>query len=621
VTGTGRLLLSLAMVAATTWSAVQGQSRDTIGAQASAGSISGTVMTDGAQPQPVRRAVLILGGGSLTPPRSVLSDDQGRFTLVGLPEGNYSLAAVKPGFVSATYGEKQPGRGPGVVVSLLAGQRHDGLVIRLVRGGVITGRVFDDGGRPFPGSPVTLMESRIVNGERRFVTPPVGPGAVLEPRAVTDDRGIYRIYGLPPGEYIVSSVVPAAGGGAGPSADLRRVTATELQWAAAQVQGAAAAGRPTAGPPAAASPPLGPRVGSAPVYFPGTPDPAAAVPVRVASGEERAGVDFAVSFVPTARVEGTVAGPDAQPVAGAQLLLTRNGPAMPSPVMAGVTSQDNGSFSIASVPPGTYQLVARTRGAPISARGAGAASAAPAFLWAMQDITVSGEDINGLSIGLQPGLRMTGRVTFEGSSGNAVLAETSARARISLATVPGGPANASAAQIPRINSDGTFEIAGLMPGRYRLSAVVPPGADKSTWTLRSSILGTRDLADGVVDITSADLTGVVVTFTDRTTGIAGRLLDTLGRPAPDFFVVVFSSDRQHWQEGARRLPPPVRPATDGTYRVVPLPAGTYYVAALTDLVAEERYDAAFLEQVAAGALTITVGEGELRQQDLRLAGP
>jgi hypothetical protein len=294
---------------------------------------------------------------------------------------------------------------------------------------------------------------------------------------------------------------------------------------------------------------------------------------------------------------------------------------MPGPVSASASSQGNGSFFFSSVPPGTYQLVARTRGAPPGARGTGAASPASGFLWATQELTISGEDISSLSVGLQPGLRLTGRVTFVDSGGNAVPAEIAARARISLAPAPGGLAVSSAGQIPRVNSDGSFEIAGVMPGRYRLSAVVPPGTGGSTWTLRSSMLGTRDLADGVFDITSTDLTGVVMTFTDRTTGITGRLLDTLGRPAPDFFVVVFSSDRQHWQEGSRRLPLPVRPATDGTYRVVPLPPGTYYVAAVTDLDPEERYDAAFLEQVAASALALTVGEGELRQQDLRLAGP
>jgi hypothetical protein len=213
VTGTSRLALSLAIVAATTGPQVQAQLRDNIGARTPTGSISGTVTTGDTPPQAVRRAVLILTGASLTPSRSVLSDDQGRFSLVGLPAGNYTIAAVKPGYVSATYGEKQPGRGPGIVVSLLAGQRHDGMHMRLIRGGVITGRIFDDGGRPFAGAPVTVMESRIVNGQQRFVTPPVGPGAVLEPRAVTDDRGIYRIYGLPAGEYIVSAIASVAGAG------------------------------------------------------------------------------------------------------------------------------------------------------------------------------------------------------------------------------------------------------------------------------------------------------------------------------------------------------------------------------------------------------------------------
>jgi hypothetical protein len=68
------------------------------------------------------------------------------------------------------------------------------------------------------------------------------------------------------------------------------------------------------------------------------------------------------------------------------------------------------------------------------------------------------------------------------------------------------------------------------------------------------------------------------------------------------------------------LPPPVRPSTDGSYRVLPLAPGAYYVAALTDMAPEDRYDAAFLERVAIGALTITVSDAELKQQDLRLAG-
>jgi hypothetical protein len=54
--------------------------------------------------------------------------------------------------------------------------------------------------------------------------------------------------------------------------------------------------------------------------------------------------------------------------------------------------------------------------------------------------------------------------------------------------------------------------------------------------------------------------------------------------------------------------------------VASLPAGTYYLAALTDVDPEERFDGAFLEQVAAGALTISLADGETRLQDLKLAG-
>ena len=50
------------------------------------------------------------------------------------------------------------------------------------------------------------------------------------------------------------------------------------------------------------------------------------------------------------------------------------------------------------------------------------------------------------------------------------------------------------------------------------------------------------------------------------------------------------------------------------------PPGTYFLAALTDVDREELFDRAFLEQVAAGALTITLADGETKVQDLKLAG-
>jgi protocatechuate 3,4-dioxygenase beta subunit len=617
--------VSCVLAVAMTASVIAQGARDSAAPQSDTASISGVVMTAGPAPTPVRKVVLILSGTGLSFSRSVLSDDDGRFAVGSLPAGTYTLAAVKPGYVPATYGEKQPGRGPGVVLSLTAGQHQEGLSMRMTPGAVVTGRIHDEGGRPYPGIMVTVMDHRMVNGERRFAAPALGPGAQLEPRVATDDRGTYRIYGLPPGEYVVSASMPSVASSS-PTADLRRATAAELQWAAAQVQSASPTAARDIAQQLASPPAVGPRVGASTVYYPGTADPATAVPLELGAGEERTGVDFAVTFVAVARVEGTVTGPDGQPLSGAQVSLVRAlGPVVSS---FNASSQSNGSFSIANVPPGNYQLVARGRAAPAGRGGNAAAAAvaeargayeerlvsAPNSMWGLQEASVAGQDLTGISLVLKPGMRLTGRVSFESRTSGTPAVQTVAATRVHLTIARGGPFSTVPPAVSRPDADGNFEITGILPGRYRLTAV-GPGA----WTHKSSLIGSRDVADVAFDITSTDVNGAVVTFTDRPAGVTGRLLDTAGRPAPEYFVVVFSTDRQYWQEGSRRLPAPVRPATDGRYTFSPLPAGSYYLAAVTDISGDERYDTSLLEQLAVGALTITVGEGELTLQDLKLA--
>jgi hypothetical protein len=64
----------------------------------------------------------------------------------------------------------------------------------------------------------------------------------------------------------------------------------------------------------------------------------------------------------------------------------------------------------------------------------------------------------------------------------------------------------------------------------------------------------------------------------------------------------------------------VRPASDGSYRLPGLPAGEYYVGAVTTLDLEDLFDPLFLTQVVPLAFRITLAEGETRQQDLKLGG-
>ena len=57
----------------------------------------------------------------------------------------------------------------------------------------------------------------------------------------------------------------------------------------------------------------------------------------------------------------------------------------------------------------------------------------------------------------------------------------------------------------------------------------------------------KDLLDHRLEVApGAALTGVVVTLTDEQTRLSGTLTDATGRPASDFYVLLFSTERAHW---------------------------------------------------------------------------
>jgi hypothetical protein len=128
----------------------------------------------------------------------------------------------------------------------------------------------------------------------------------------------------------------------------------------------------------------------------------------------------------------------------------------------------------------------------------------------------------------------------------------------------------------------------------------------------------RDLLDIPLEFTPGQaVKGVVMTLSDKRTEIAGSLQTPTGQPATAYFVVAFPADRALWKAGARRLKS-TRPGTDGRFSFADLPAGTYLLAALTDLDPNDWQDAAFLEQVAPAGVTVILGEGEKKTQDLKI---
>ena len=109
-----------------------------------------------------------------------------------------------------------------------------------------------------------------------------------------------------------------------------------------------------------------------------------------------------------------------------------------------------------------------------------------------------------------------------------------------------------------------------------------------------------------------------MTFSDRSSELSGTLQDASGLATSDYSIIVFPFDKEYWQPQSRRIQS-VRPGTDGRFSVRNLPAGSYMLVAVTDVEPGEWYDPDFLEQLAAAAMRLTLGEGENKTQDIRLA--
>jgi hypothetical protein len=243
-------------------------------------------------------------------------------------------------------------------------------------------------------------------------------------------------------------------------------------------------------------------------------------------------------------------------------------------------------------------------------------------------------------------MTVAGRVVFESSTTATAQAPDPTRVRVNLTTrgqqmfeIGGGPAAA------QVDASGRFSIVGVAPGRYTISAgavgaargagpagaiagapaggrggAAAPGQTAGSWQLKSAVADGRDLLDFPVDLgPNQSLSNVTLTFTTATQELSGTIQDVAGRPTADFTIIVFPPEQRYWMPQARRIAS-TRPGTDGRFVFRGLPAGDYRLTAVTDVEPGEWYDPAFLTQLAAVSLPVTIGDGEKKVQDIRVAG-
>jgi hypothetical protein len=224
-------------------------------------------------------------------------------------------------------------------------------------------------------------------------------------------------------------------------------------------------------------------------------------------------------------------------------------------------------------------------------------------------------------------MTLSGRAAFDSASPPS----NPSSMRVSLTPLLSGNAVAMVIAPVALDAQGNFTFTNVAPGRYRLSSAgpvtastpnAPPGppAAAAGWALKSAqVHGQETLDTGLEVRPNENIADLVLTFSDKSTTVTGVLQDPSGRQASDYFIVAYAREKNFWSPPSRRVAM-ARPGTDGRFTIRNLPAGDYLVAAVTDVDQGEWMDPAFLAQLVNASIPLTLADGQIKTQDIRIAG-
>jgi hypothetical protein len=510
--------------------------------------------------QPLRRVRIFLSGTRARVPRSVLTDAEGRYEFKDLPADRYTVSADKAGFVGVSYGQRGP-REPGRPLEVAEGQRLEKIDFHMPRGSVITGRIVDEFGEPMSDVPVAaLAYTWIGNGGRRLM--PMGH------MGTTNDIGQYRLYGLPPGDYVVSATYR----------DNSRGVPTDDQN-----EGAAS--------------------GYAPTFYPGTANAAEAQRVTLGIGQE-INADMQMTLTRVTRVSGVAVDSSGQPVEEGFVQL-RQRDEMYTSNMPGGSVAKGGAFTITGVPPGNYTLTLQQSMRPGNNDGRQAA---------FMPVTVGGEELTGLRLVMSSGGTLRGRVLFEGGQppASSSFQVMCGRSDTEFSLPPSLPA--------MVREDGTFELKGLF-GSCRVGAMPHmQGGERmpAAWTVKSVRQGGADITDRSIDVPEKGAGDVEILFTNQVTTLTGTVTGATAAPIMDYTVVAFPEDRALWGAASRRVRA-VRPDQTGVFKATALPPGDYLVVAVERLESGSQWDPETLARLAPLGTGVRLSEGATQTVTVKLS--
>ncbi|HEY3134826.1 MAG TPA: hypothetical protein VGL29_02130 [Blastocatellia bacterium] len=468
------------------------------------GSITGQVKVDG---KPAKDITVIANPSIGDPSKLVESmlnksaslkattDSDGRYKFEDVPVGKYRLVPFAPLLVSASieYGSE---------VTVTADSKTEGIDFSLLPGGVVTGKLTDSEGRPVIGEKISLKPVKDPAQPALDVRLQAAAGASVDSMMsavmgggrmyTTDDRGVYRIFGLLPGRYLVS-----AGGDSDVFSTMFKLRQKRIK-----------------------------------TFYPGVNEEAQARQVEVKAGSEATGIDIQFSLANAGlSVSGRVV--DAEkgtPIANTMVAYSR-APKTPNVKsdseesgvdvgemrvegLAGTgftTTNDKGEFRFGSVAPGSYKLEVTQIGAMT---GIGTSE----FYGDPVSFEVRGANVYRLEVKMHRGASISGVVVVEDAEEQSGLQSFG---RISMsASVMDTQTNSHSTGVGVVGEDGTFRIGGLKAGKVMIR---PFSMGEKQVALARIERNSIELQGGIDIQANEQITGVRVVLTSANCVIRGHV--------------------------------------------------------------------------------------------------
>jgi protocatechuate 3,4-dioxygenase beta subunit len=410
-----------------------------------------------------------------------VSDEDGNYKVTGLTAGRFNIFPMAKSYLMASGGAfKEPGQS----VNVAEGETITKIDFALVRGGVVTGRITDSEGHPLIGERVN------VSSKDGGLLDPGSPMAMLgAARNQTDDRGVFRIYGLGPGSYKVSVGQAASAAGA----------VTIMGMGGSQYLK---------------------------TFYPGVQEEAKATILEIKEGTEIKEVDISVGkpgagYAVSGRVIDAESNNPVPDLYLAHSSVTESNQEMGRMNFSGSKTDANGKFRLEGLRPGKYAVYTVAPG-----QSSGSYSEPAPF-------EISDGDVTGIEIKVRRGATISGVAVIENSSDPAVTALLQT-VHVYAYVEPKGLAAPSYGEA-QIGADGTFHMAGLAPGKARISVGGFPSQPKGLTLLRTEVDG-LDQQTGIEITAGAQINGVRLLFAYGTGSIRGEV-KIEGGSVPDGMII------------------------------------------------------------------------------------